>query len=411
MNVVRKLADALRSALGSGTSGTPATRLPMHAWHLESPSVTHAPGDPEMFEVRGWIAAMEPIHAIGFEDPAVARVLPVALTNRPDVTRVYGLPATGFTASCPYGRVRHLDTVTLRYRTHEGGFPIVVPVYRPALDRAALKKDKLARLRPLLQCPSCGSTGFDDTPGALKCRGCSTAYPGSPERLDFLTPELRAAFNIVSTENVSANSYDGEAINIIHRLNAGLILDCGAGLRERYFPNVVNYEIVAYDSTDVLGVGERLPFQDASFDAVFSFAVLEHVKDPFGASRELLRVLKPGGTLYCQVPFLQPVHGYPHHYYNMTPTGLRNLFGDAIRVERAGTFQFGQPVFALAWMLNRYVEGLPAEQRAAFKAMRVEELLQPAQNYLGASFVTSLSVEAREELSCCNAIIATKVGS
>jgi hypothetical protein len=26
------------------------------------------------------------------------------------------------------------------------------------------------------------------------------------------------------------------------------------------------------------------------------------------------------------VPFLQPLHGYPHHYYNMTGEGLRNLF-------------------------------------------------------------------------------------
>jgi SAM-dependent methyltransferase len=410
MSVTRRVFETLRSVVARIGADPPPPRLPMHVWHLDAPSVTQAPADPARFEASGWIAAKDPVESIGFDDPELAALLPVAVAERPDVVQTYGLPATGFAASCGYESVKHLDTITLRYVTREGSFPIVLPVYRPTLDIGELKRQKLARLRPRLQCPACGSAAFDDEPKALRCGGCSAEYPRSAERFDFLTPELRAAFNIVPTSNVSANGYDGEALNIIHRLNAGLILDCGAGLRDRYFPNVVNYEIVAYDSTDVLGVGEKLPFQDATFDAVFSFAVLEHVKDPFACSRELLRVLKPGGTLYCQVPLLQPVHGYPHHYYNMTLTGMLGLFGDAIRIERAGSFQFGQPVFALSWILNRYADGLPAEQRAAFRAMRVEDLMLPAARYLGSPFVTTLSDEARQELSCCNALIGTKVG-
>jgi hypothetical protein len=53
--------------------------------------------------------------------------------------------------------------------------------------------------------------------------------------------------------------------------------------RDKFFENVVNFEIAAYGSSDVLGVGERLPFADNTFDCVFSFAVLEHVKDPSSA--------------------------------------------------------------------------------------------------------------------------------
>ncbi|HEY0817359.1 MAG TPA: methyltransferase domain-containing protein [Rhizobacter sp.] len=41
----------------------------------------------------------------------------------------------------------------------------------------------------------------------------------------------------------------------------------------------------------------RLPFEPASFDHVFVCFVLEHLPDPAGTLRALLRLLRPGGTL------------------------------------------------------------------------------------------------------------------
>jgi demethylmenaquinone methyltransferase/2-methoxy-6-polyprenyl-1,4-benzoquinol methylase len=46
-----------------------------------------------------------------------------------------------------------------------------------------------------------------------------------------------------------------------------------------------------------LGQGERLPFSDASFDAVTFTYLLRYVEDPAATLTELSRVLRPGGTL------------------------------------------------------------------------------------------------------------------
>ena len=213
---------------------------------------------------------------------------------------------------------------------------------------------------------------------------------------------------IETTGNVSDHDYDPTAKAIINEFKDGFILDAGCGLRSVYYPNVVNLEIVDYPTTDVIGFADKLPFPDNTFDAVFSLNVLEHVRDPFTSAKELERVLKPGGKLYVAVPFLQPFHGYPNHYYNMTTSGLKNLFSDKLTNVDCGVLDAGHPIYALSWMLTSYKNGLSASDSAKFGELSVNELIGLASKQNN-GLIASLNPKVQEELSCVNYLLAEKL--
>ncbi len=53
-----------------------------------------------------------------------------------------------------------------------------------------------------------------------------------------------------------------------------------------------------------------IPFEEASFDAVFYYHVIEHVPDPQRSLQEIARVLKPGGGLFVGTPNRSRLIGY-----------------------------------------------------------------------------------------------------
>ena len=227
-------------------------------------------------------------------------------------------------------------------------------------------------------------------------------------KYSFLSEELRDRYHAQDSATASSNGYDKLWRDIVEKNKDGILLDCGAGMRNAYYSNIVNFEIANYWSTDVLGVGEHLPFTDNTFDAVISVAVLEHVKDPFACSKEIIRVLKPGGTLFSAIPFLQPYHGYPHHYYNMTHQGHANLYEDHLVDMQIQVIDSLKPVYSLTWMLREWLKGLPDKTKHEFLKMKVSDLISDPSSYLEKDFVNHLSSEANFTIASGTLIIGEK---
>lgn len=251
-----------------------------------------------------------------------------------------------------------------------------------------MRTQKMGRLRPFLN--------------------LSLPHTWDGEKANFLTDELRKEAGIVTTDNVSSNKYDSEVEKLIEAHPDGLILDCGAGLRDTYFPNVINFEIVDYDTTDVLGAGERLPFKDNTFDAVISIAVLEHVRNPFQCAHEISRVLKPGGELYCCVPFLQPLHGYPNHYFNATHQGIRRLFEEQLNVRSITVPNSTHPIWSLTWIMQTWADALPEEARQHFLSLPLSHFLQAPRDLLSESYCDLLPEEDKLKIASATVLKATK---
>ncbi|MFL6799167.1 MAG: class I SAM-dependent methyltransferase [Xanthobacteraceae bacterium] len=227
-------------------------------------------------------------------------------------------------------------------------------------------------------------------------------------RLNFLTAELLTQAAIEHADYISSNSYDERMLGLIEKHQGGLILDCGAGRRDVYYPDVINYEVQPYDTTDVLGVGEDLPFKDETFDAVFSIAVLEHVRDPFRCATEIARVMKPRADLYCCIPFLQPLHGFPNHYFNATVQGARRLFEDRLIIESVSVPDALHPIWALHWIIKSWSEGLDEEARTVFQQARIRDFLSAPSDLLKKPYAARLSAAKRVELAIGTVLIARK---
>jgi SAM-dependent methyltransferase len=112
---------------------------------------------------------------------------------------------------------------------------------------------------------------------------------------------------------------------------------------------IVGTDVYASPYTCLLADAHGLPFPTASFDGVWLQAVLEHALEPATVVAEVHRVLKPGGIVYAETPFMQEVHEGAYDFTRFTLSGHRWLFKN---FEQINAGVVSGPGVALVWSIR-----------------------------------------------------------
>jgi SAM-dependent methyltransferase len=140
-----------------------------------------------------------------------------------------------------------------------------------------------------------------------------------------------------------SNAVDTRTLrHLLKRFARGVLLDvgCGDGNIRRWLPPGTTYEGIdqeASAATNRVGDIHHLPYEAASFDTVVCTSVLEHVQDTEQVTKELHRVLRPGGNCIVTIPFMLHYHQDPEDYRRLTEPGLAELL-HAVGFTKVQTF-------------------------------------------------------------------------
>ena len=163
-------------------------------------------------------------------------------------------------------------------------------------------------------------------------------------------------FDLSSYEFELANPGFGPFIEEVEANPSNNYLDLGCGLRTRVHENCLYLEVYPSVTADVIVEPNCLyPIVSELLDGIGCFAVLEHTVKPWLVVKEIHRMLKPGGKAFIDWPFLQPVHGFPSHYFNATREGLRSLFESDFEVSTCTTYSNQTPDHTISWVLGKMI--------------------------------------------------------
>ena len=133
---------------------------------------------------------------------------------------------------------------------------------------------------------------------------------------------------------------------------------------------------------------EELTLPESSVDLIFSFSVLEHVKDPEGVIRNMFRMLKPGGIVVHGIDLRDHFDfSKPLDFLMYTPEDYLAKTGATENRWRASDFldRFGAEGFEL---LTQLLRDTPLELTATNTTDVCEGIMQPFGNHFKKSFDT-----------------------
>jgi SAM-dependent methyltransferase len=213
-------------------------------------------------------------------------------------------------------------------------------------------------IETLSQCPKCQSSQliFDDH--QIICKNCSSKFAiinNKPvfirEDNEIFSPSFytNAVTNYSSKEkkNIFSKIVPSPSIAFNHaeriqnfaqtlkKFTPAYVLVVGGGNQKRDLDRLMseysNIKLIYSDvdvnaDVDLFCDAHDLPFQDQVFHGIITTAVLEHVLYPEKVVSEMHRVLKDGGVIYSEIPFMQQVHEGAYDFTRYTLSGHRRLF-------------------------------------------------------------------------------------
>lgn len=223
----------------------------------------------------------------------------------------------------------------------------------------------LALLADIIRCPRC-SSAVSALDGKYRCNNRTCRYhdgylasSGQPILIDFeesiFTPEVFIRNSGIVFERPKGRGGIGQLLqrliyggNRVAAVKVGVDLvrlvrattssprvlvigggTIGSGLQALYATadiEIIGTDVYASQHTALICDAHALPFVDASFDGVVIQAVLEHVLEPQSVADEIHRILRPGGVVYADTPFIQQVHEAAYDFTRFTHSGHRWLF-------------------------------------------------------------------------------------
>ncbi len=253
----------------------------------------------------------------------------------------------------------------------------------------------------ILRCPHCHAAALQQEGDVTSCGGCGAIYPhcgGRPVLLRHDNPlfkpsdypaqppnRLARKRRIMPSASVNL-SRERLLVRLADRLREHCdspitVLVVGAGVQREalqgYLGGEGRVQILCADidvsaDVDFFADAHELPCADGSVDAIITTAVLEHVLDPVRVAREITRVLKVGGLLYSELPFMQQVHEGAYDFTRYTLSGHRRLFN---RFREIDAGMVAGPGTALVWSLEHFTTAFFSGRHARLLARGATRLL------------------------------------
>ncbi len=108
------------------------------------------------------------------------------------------------------------------------------------------------------------------------------------------------------------------------------------------------------ENIDVFYDGKKIPFDDNSFDSVFSSEVFEHIFNLDDILKEINRVMKKDAKLLLTLPFVWDEHEVPYDFARYTSFGIKDILEkngfQVIKAEKTTTY-----IETVFQMWNAYV--------------------------------------------------------